>query len=124
MNCLFLICILSLLLLVDCDEEFSDKTIILEHAFEDQIFHNRSVFTFQAQNSKFIPVDNENNGINEIHIESFKSLLKSNDFYRIRVNSQIGNSSSPYIFASLPAVSLILNFLKQTNAFCACVFTV
>lgn len=106
-------------------QDESVVTVQIQHSLNGNDFLPRSNILLNFKDGKNSIVDQDHNGILPNFIDGYKDLLLQNGAYLIRVNSQIGNSSSPYVMASIPACELqksgfkedvILN-LDQTNSY-------
>jgi hypothetical protein len=89
--------------------------IELEHSVDDgETFTPRGKFTVTLNaEGKYTVSDMERNGIFAESIESFKTLLRQNDLYRIRTRSLPGSSTAPYVMAALPACELQKSGFKE-----------
>lgn len=89
--------------------------IELEHSVDDgETFTSRGKFTVTLNSDgKYTVSDMERNGIFAESIESFKTLLRQNDLYRIRTRSLPGSSTAPYVMAALPACELQKSGFKE-----------
>ena len=116
---LLVLLVLVLLQLGQCTLEDDKLTIVfnIEHSVDDGLtFTNRSLLSISRSSSNSITIDNkkDKNGIYDNDIDSFKSLLNNNGYYRIRVKSSL--SSSPYITAAIPACELQKSGFKEDIA--------
>jgi hypothetical protein len=112
----------------DITNELQNEEFIvnIEQSFDGKSFIARNSFKIQPYLSfKVSLVDIEKNGISSDHVDSFKSLLRNNDYYQIRMSSQLGMNESTYVTASIPACELqksnfkeeISVYLDGTNSF-------
>lgn len=84
-----------------------EVSLIVEHSFDSYNFKPRSQFKVVLKyGATGTSLDAEENGIAVADSESFKSLISKNGYYSIRVHTQLGNNTSPYVKASIPVVSL------------------
>ena len=96
-----------------------DVDVVLEHAFNEFEFYRRSVFSLQLSkiDGKHSILDQENNGITGESIDKFKALLgDKNGLYRIRMRSELGNNTSPFVMVSIPACDLQKSGFKEEIA--------
>lgn len=94
------------------------KRIELEHSFGNNEFIARTeLFLHQKSKSKIeSSIESPSDGVNgvaEADLVKFKGLLQSNGLYRIRVHSNPGNNSSPFVMAALPACELQRSGFKE-----------
>ena len=96
----------------DWGEILESADVIIEHSFNGIDYSPRSKLNIQLKSksdAKHSVIDQENNGIvSSENVDKFKELLANrNGLYHIRVRSQLGNNTSPYVMASIPVVRVL-----------------
>ena len=95
----------------------SSKPLVLEleHSVDGgQSFSPRGKFTINLNaEGKYTVSEAEGNSLLADSTAGFKSLLRTNDLYRIRFRSLVANASSPYVSAALPACELQKSGFKE-----------
>lgn len=96
-----------------------DVPFDIEHSFDGEHYIYRNSYKIQAKpTTKIILVDaSDKSSVKTEDLESFRQLLVNNDFYRIRIHSQLFNESSPFVIASIPAVRTIPSVIVDRNSF-------
>jgi len=101
----------------DGEHEIRTK-VVLEHSLDMKSFHPRGEFTL-ATNVDGVSrvVSLVENGFSEQDISDMKSLLASNDLYRIRIRSKVQDKSKEatpvYVSAAVPACDLQKGGFKE-----------
>ena len=104
-NCYIFIYFLGLILKVSGSEESVEPYFKLFHSLNGGEFSLRSriqLISGKDGQNQFVFLDN--NKISQTELSDFKALLSLNSFYQIKIQSVVGNYSSPLVLSSIPAV--------------------
>ena len=98
---------LGLLLKASASEESAEPYFKLFHSLNGEFSLRSRIQLISGKDGQNQFVFLDNNKISQAELSDFKILLSLNSFYQIKIQSVVGNYSSPFVLSSIPAVRLL-----------------